>query len=303
MWLRSSFLITLGLLLGLQVLAQVSPAPAPSPSEGSRRAPPRPASDRNFDRLRSIEMMIPKDRAGTHPLLDPKTGIYRTPGKSEIAILGVPDASLSRYAAFLNGPNTGIVKLSAESSCITDEDVITVSEKCAPFKMPGAGTAFSFRTETYRLPRLADIILVDGVFRTGGVFQQVVIGQLGDVAIEDVTLNSKSIRYLVELQPVQDTDAFVEFGSKNSKGTWSEGVLYRVSQRARPDTTYALRSIAYRGNFIRSIDGIPYDELEFDKRRDVIVAFRVVEQDPAGNITILWKRLKDVEAPKLKVKK
>jgi len=29
---------------------------------------------------------------------------------------------------------------------------------------------------------------------------------------------------------------------------------------------------------------------------------RIAEKDAAGNITILWKRLKDVEAPKLKEK-
>ena len=78
------------------------------------------------------------------------------------------------------------------------EDVVVASEKCLAFKMPGAGAAYSFRTESYRLPRLADVILVDGVFLTGGVYQQVIMADIGDVAIEDVALDTKGMKYLVD---------------------------------------------------------------------------------------------------------
>jgi hypothetical protein len=49
----------------------------------------------------------------------------------------------------------------------------------------------------------------------------------------------------------------------------------------------------------RAVRGISYNELDFDKRRDVIVAFRVVRMDPDGSISILWKQLADGESPKL----
>jgi hypothetical protein len=181
--------------------------------------------------------------------------------------------------------------------------VVVATERCLAFKMPGAGAAYSFRTESYRLPRLADVILIDGVFRTGGVYQQVIMAEIGDVAIDDVTLDSYGLKYLVGLKPVRDSDEFMRFDGEIQKGIEANGFLYRKGHLVKENSTFILRSIAYRGIFMRSVDGISYDELEFDKRRDVIVVFRVVDTDAAGNVTIAWKRLKDTEAPKLKIKK
>ena len=290
------------LFFNVSAVAQIVPtAPTPTPVPGSRQAniPAIAADSEKYDRLKAIELMIPKDRIGSHPLLDPKKGIYRTPNKEEIEILAVDEPMLVRNAALLKAPNTGIVKLNAESSCISEADVVVASEECLAYKMPGAGAAFSFRTESYRLARLADIILVDGIFRTGGVFQQVLVADIGDVAINDITLNTNGVKYLVGLKPVGDSDEFMRFDGEIQKGIEADGFLYRKGQPAKENSTFALRSIAYRGNFIRSIDGIQYNELDFDKRRDVIVAFRVVDKDAAGNVTIVWKRLKDTEAPKL----
>jgi hypothetical protein len=54
---------------------------------------------------------------------------------------------------------------------------------------------------------------------------------------------------------------------------------------------------------LRSIDGITYNELDYDKRRDVIVAFRVVDRDGTGNLTLLWKKLRDTGSPTLRIRK
>jgi hypothetical protein len=69
------------------------------------------------------------------------------------------------------------------------------------------------------------------------------------------------------------------------------------------NTTYALRSIAYQGTIMRSIQTLTYNELDVDKRRDVIVVFRVVKRDADGSVTILWKELSNKNAPKLKENK
>ncbi len=293
------------LLLNITAIAQFTATPTPTPRPGSRQAslPGISADNEKYDRLHSIEMMIPKNRVEGHPLLDPKKGIYRNPGKDEVAILAAAEPLVVEYADFLEKRNTGIIKFNADSSCVSDTDVIVASEKCLAYKMPGAGAAYSFRTESYRLPRLADVILLDGIFRTGGVFQHVIMAELGDVPIEAVTLETNGLKYLVDLKPVRDGDEFMRFDDQIVKGINADGFLYRKGHPVKENSTFALRSIAYRGTFIRSVDGIRYDELEFDKRRDVIVAFRVVERDAAGNITIVWKRLKDAESPRLKVGK
>src|SRR5688572_21972427 len=110
----SSLLFPIVLLVCSDAIGQVSatPTPANNPSPQGR-ASPIIADSANFDRLRSIDMLIQKDRAVTHPLLDPKKGIYRLPGKSEVEVLAVADAVRVKYAEFLRGRNRGIVKLSA----------------------------------------------------------------------------------------------------------------------------------------------------------------------------------------------
>ena len=291
--------------LNAEAVAQVPALPTPTPTPGSRAASVTGVLGDNasYDRLRSIELHNSKNKPERHPLLDPKKGIYRRPGRGETEILAVSEPLLSKYSAFLNEPDTGIVKLNGESSCISDSDTVVVSEKCIPFKMPGAGTSFSFRTEGYRLPRLADVILLDGVFRTGGVFQQVIMTNVGDLPIEEVTLNTTGMKYLVDLKPVSGTDEFTRFEGEVVKGIESDGFIYRKGHPVKENSTFALRSIAYRGKYMRSVDGIAYDELDYDKRRDVVVAFRVVEIATNGNVTIIWKRLKDIDSPKLKMSK
>ena len=291
------------LLLSGIVSAQINTNPTPTPRPGSRQASlPGVASDSaNFDRLRSVEMKIPKER--THPLLDPKKGIYRRPGKDEVSALVIDELVSSKYGEFLKGDDTGIVKLNAESSCLSAEDVIVASEACSSYKFPGAGAAYSFRTESYRLPRLADLILFDDVFRTGGVYQHTILTEIGDIPIEEVTLQTRGFKFLVDLKPSIDGDEYLKFEKLIANGIDADGFPYRKGYPVNQNSTFALRSIAYRGKFIRAIEGIQYDELDFDKRRDVIIAFRVVDRDAKGHLTIVWKRLRDIESPTLKVKK
>lgn len=297
-------LVSALVLLNVAAFSQSVPVPSPTPTPNSRNSSVNPITSDNsgYDRLRSIELMNDRARVGSHPLLDSKKGIYRRPGKSETEVLAVAEPLRAKYAAYLKQPDTGIVKLNAESSCVSEADVVNASEKCLAFKMPGAGAAYSFRTESYRLPRLADIILIDGVFKTGGVLQQVVIAEIGDVKIENVTLTSPGIKFLADLEPVRDGQEFMKMEEKLRVGIKADGFSYRRGQFVKDNATYVLRSIAYRGEFVRTIEGMEYNELDYDKRRDVIVAFRVVDRDPSGNVTIIWKSLKDVEAPKLKTK-
>jgi hypothetical protein len=83
-------------------------------------------------------------------------------------------------------------------------------------------------------------------------------------------------------------------------GVERDGYLYSRSLTANENTTYAVRAIAYRGRVLRAVKGVSYNELDFDKRRDIIVAFRIVQKEPDGSISILWNQLSDNEAPKMK---
>jgi hypothetical protein len=86
------------------------------------------------------------------------------------------------------------------------------------------------------------------------------------------------------------------------RGIRRDGFLYRRGLFIVENTTFALRSIAYEGKHYRAINGLTYNEFDYDKRNDVIVVFRIVEKDEAGNVTILWKELSEKNSPKLKIK-
>ena len=290
------------LFLSATAIAQLVPTPTPRPGSRAANVSPVVADTASYDRLQSIESMTARERAENHPLLHGKTSIYRKPGKEEIRALAVSESVVTKYAKFLAAPDTGIIKLNAESTCVTDADVLIASERCLNFQMPGGGAAYSFRTKSYRLPRLSDLILLEGIFRTGGVFQHVIFADIGDVPIEDVVLDTKGLGFLVTLVPARDSDEFTRFDGEFAKGVAADGFTYRKWHPSKENSTFALRSVAYRGKSARTVDGPEYNELDFDKRRDVIVAFRVIDKDPAGNLTIVWKTLKDVESPKLKMK-
>lgn len=302
---RSALLVWSLLLFAAPALSQLpGPSPTPTPRPGSRAAsaPAVVRDNGSYDRLRAIEGMTDKTYIPSHPLLDRKSGIYRKPSAEETVALAVSETLRKEFEIFLRAPDTGIVKLNGDSSCFSSVEVVNVSEKCSSFKMPGAGTAFSFRIDSYRLPRLADLILFNGTFRADAVLQHVAMAELGSVPIAEVTFESAGMKYFVELQPSRDGDKFLKYDGELTSGISANGFLYRKGHPVKLDTTYALRSIAYRGSYLRAIDEITYDELAYDRRRDVIVVFRVVETEESGNVTILWKRLRDVEAPKLNIK-
>ncbi|MEQ1763787.1 MAG: hypothetical protein ABL984_11655 [Pyrinomonadaceae bacterium] len=287
------------LILIVFLFSSIAAAQSPTPRPDGRPINPLADDNARFDRLRSIEKIAPKSGPTNHPLLDRKKGMYRKATDDEIRVLAVDAQHASRYESFLKQPGTGIVKLSSESSCVSTAEIIVATERCAALKMPGAGTSYSFRMESYRVPRLADIVLFNGMFGADAVLQQFALVDLGSVNIEDVTLDTNGLKYLVELMPVKDRASFAAFDAGIAKGVVVDGFVYRNGHAMRTGNSYALRSIAFRGKFPRSIDGVEYDEMDFDRRRDIIVAFHVVGKDSDGNPTIVWKRLKDAEAPKL----
>jgi len=289
---------------GLNANAQI-PNPTPQPAPRRTRSNPTVVRDSNstFDQLRALEIERKKEELPVNnPLNELKRIIYRKPNKEEIQILSPSPAVLEKYAVFLRQPDVGIIKLNADSSCVESSEIAVAKETCQQYAIPGAGTAYSFRFESYRLPRLADLILSKGILKTDGVLQQGMMVNLGDVSLQDVTLQTKGMKYLIDFKPAADVENLLEIDRKLSKGVEADGFLYRLGFYVNDQVTFALRSIAYKGKYMRSVKGILYNELDFDKRKNIIVAFRVVETEANGNITILWKMLSQGNAPVLKIK-
>lgn len=226
--------------------------------------------------------------------------IYRKPSKEELKAVEPSRELLKKYAQFLRQDDTGLTKLISDRNCSDNTKVIVVSDDCMKYTMPGAGSSYSFRINNYRIPRLADLTFTDNSFQASGVFLHGIFVNIGDVPLENVTLQTNGINYLAEFQPEIDYEKAKELDKQLTEGIRQGDFLYRRGLYIVENTTFALRSIAYDGDYYRSINGITYNELDFDKRRDIIVVFRIVEKDSTGDVTILWKKLQEKDSPKIK---
>jgi hypothetical protein len=306
--------------IGQQQQPPSTPPPsAPPPSQPPPQLPPSqipvpqgtPLINRNSrlaDLIRPRSLLQPDPNAEVDPMAVRQMMIqkyaqplYRRPTDKELLKISPDPLLFSAYVDFLKRPNAGVVRLVVDRKCDSDTAVLNASEACLEYTMPGAGNSYSFRTEYYRLRRLSDITYSDGKFEASGVFMHGIITDLGDVPIENLTTSSEGVSYLGQFQPSTDGKTALAVDERLKKGIWFEGRLYGHTSEVKPNHTYALRSIAYRGKVMRAVKGASYNELDFDKRRDVIVAFRVVAMEPDGSVTIVWNELQNMESPKLKV--
>lgn len=260
-------------------------------------------ADMRFRQLQDLQIKRTRDTDGKI-LNENILFIYREPNKEDLKIIAPSRSLVERYADFLRQSETGIIKLNADDRCGGENNlVVAASENCRQYKMPGAGTAFSFRTESYRIPRLSDLILSKNILKTDGVLQHGIMVNLGDVPLETVTPKTKGLKFLSDFQPAKTEAEFLKINGELSAGIKADGFVYRLGFYVSDKATFALRSIAYKGTFLRSANGVTYDEFNFDKRKDTIIVFRVVEQDANGNVTLLWKIMSKRDAPSLKLKK
>lgn len=228
--------------------------------------------------------------------------LYRKPTKDELKVVA-PDSDLrNKFADFLRREDTGLFKFVVDYGCARNDKIVAATENCLKFTMPGAGNSYSFRTNNYRIRRLADLTFTGKSFYVTGILTHGILVNIGDVPLENITLQTAGTKFLSEFQPVSDLEKAVEIERELISGIKKDGFLYSRALSAVENTTYLLRSIAYNGKILRAVRGITYNELDFDKRKDVIIAFRVVRRDEDGSVTILWKELLEKDAPKLKRK-
>lgn len=240
------------------------------------------------------------DVQGTSQILQRQRELlYRKPTKKELETV-VPSLELTqKYAIFLRQPNTGLTKLIKDKNCSANTKVISADEHCLKYTMPGAGSSFSFRAETYRIPRLADLTYIDKSFQATGHLTHSLLVNIGDVPLEQVTTETKGLKFLVEFQPEPDYEKGKQVAQQLVKGIKKNGFLYRRGLYIVENETFVLRSIAYDGKSFRAVSGVTYNEFDFDERGDVTVAFRIVEKDNDENLTILWKKLVEKKSPKI----
>jgi len=208
------------------------------------------------------------------------------------ARLEVDGTDLLAYKNFLAMPQTGIFKLLPWKSCENVEPVREIQQACSDeqLNIEIFASGYSFRDNIHGRGVASDLDLVNSrlVPRAFGV--QTILADFGDTRLDDVSLTSAGMKYIVDFEPAITVERAEEQYFAIDKGIVAEPFRYWRKVWVRANTTYGLRSIAYSLN----------KGLTFGKRDDVIVAFRVVRVDTDGSVTILWKELQRKKAPKLK---
>ena len=297
---RSSFFFFICLSIALtNVVAQQRPTPPrPRPAIQDMNARASAAAERKLRELREMEMekkTVANDKTNVGIPL-----VYRKATKEETVALEPPKEVVDRYSEFLRKPRTGIMTLSANERCATDDELVSAEPSCSEFQFPGGGTAYSFRVGGYRTPRLADLKLEKNILLTDSVGQQGMLVDLGERPIENLDLKSEGFQFLLAFKPAVSKEEFRKSSRELEVGVNKDGFLYRLAFFAKANHTFGLRSIAYEGQSPRSINGVIYDEFTFDKRDDVIVVFKIADIARNGNVTIVWRELRRGDSPGIK---
>jgi hypothetical protein len=257
--------------------------------------------NRSVDNLRNVgKTSTPQDPNENFTILQSKIKpLYRKPTPEEQKMLAPAQEDLQKYAKFLSKKNTGLIKLIADEDCNKDFNVTVSTPHCLKYTMPGAGSSFSFRQEIHWLRHLGDLNFSGKSFQSShGVLIHGIMVNIGDVALDEIGSQNKALQTLNGFQPVSDFKKAAGFASLLEKGIEGDGFTYGSNLPVKENSTYLLRSIAYRSEFFRTIDNVVYDELEFDQRKDVTIAFRVVRLNPSERVTLLWKELDKKDAHK-----
>lgn len=256
-----------------------------------------------FRRLQMLDLM--KNNQSTLPvnLRRDIDALYRKTNKKEKKLLSVNEGDKQKYGLFLKSDQTGLIKLISDLGCSANAKVLVASEECLKYSMPGGGSSYSFRVADYRIPQLADLTFFDSAFEANGILLHGVFTGIGDVPLESVTVQTRGAKYLSEIKPVTKYQEAVAFSKNISKGFMKDGFFYGNRIKAVENMTYVLRSIAYEGEVPKAVNGVTYNELDFDKRKDVMVAFRIVRKEDDGSVTLLWRELARLKSPKMEQKK
>jgi hypothetical protein len=188
------------------------------------------------------------------------------------------------YAGFLKQADTGLVRLLSRP---TPAENSTRRPKIA-----GGGEHYSFSFLSH--DRTGEIDLVfDVVCRgvVGGppeckyprqlrVSHHGMLTNLGDVALDELTVNDPRTAFLLAYQPPREASKVRCERLEFHKGVTTNGQLYKTGLPIQVNTTYLMRST--------------------DRRQsDVLVAFRVVREDFNASVTLAWKLLKEFNPTKI----
>jgi hypothetical protein len=255
----------------------------------------------HLDRLDSLQKITsPANRPAEDNKKIILDALYRRSTATELSLLAASDEDRTRYSSFLKQPGTGLIKLIRDFGCDDFSSAPRNEEVCRQFTMPGGGSAFSFRQADYQFWKLADLLYDGKAFLAFGQMSLGFLVDLGNVPLENIRPDSNDLAFMLDFVPAQDNDQVVKQNTSMIDGLNDNGMVFKKFLPVKVNDTYVIRSIAFKGKVPREHYDIKYDELDFDHRKDIVVAFRVLRQDFNGTVTLIWKILQTKPSPELR---
>jgi hypothetical protein len=213
-------------------------------------------------------------------------------------MLRPPNSYYIKYADLLKDEKWNLARLFVDKNC-GEGKIVAVKEleRCAnvaPVKGGGSLYSFRLRKNAYFTPDWWDIHFTGDKFTVGNETVQTIISDVGAVDLKDVHLKSKAFEFLKDYEPKLTLAELKEQNKILEKGITFGGFTYSNSVAVNPDSTYVLRSTAYRLKIQTLL-------MNVGKGIDTFVAFRIVGREQDGSLVILWKELK-TELPRRELK-
>jgi hypothetical protein len=296
------FLSLLSVSGAAQTSTVVSPDPASQAEAGNPKKVQQKAQPPHKEETRKeFETVSNVGTQSVRPATRELSPFLVSPNGKQRKLLLPSATDTARYAAFLEQPKTGLIKLFPDIGCEENARVLRVDNGCLEWIPTSA--FYSFREREHSREFLSDLILKNNSFVSNGFLSQGILVALGDVPLEQMSLSADGMKFLTDYKPsVQGEEAVKQFNMM-SRGVRIGKYLYRNSLPALENMTYALRVVAYRAAVYRAFQGRLYNILEGDNRQDIIVAFRLVRREGNGNLTLLWKELDRKSAPRVVIPK
>jgi len=210
------------------------------------------------------------------------------PSNETLKRLKVQDGDLAPYREFLQGGGTGVLKLLPTIVCPRKGKRVDVECEIRRYNLWLFANSYSFQVGKYVPPVFGDFALVDGKVDSWDNRKQTILGTIGDVSLQDVTLQSEGCKFLADFAPATTVEGVRDQAVKIANGVTDGRYTYSRIVTAELNNTIVMRSIEYSTG-----------EPAASPNADVIVAMRVIKKDADGSITLIWKELDRKAAPAL----
>lgn len=291
------FILLLAFSNTLFLQAQVSDEKRMRDEEKLRQDTQRASEKQQIDRVQGSGNMRPIEsdtrRGGSASILrefENRTLTKRE--REELESLRSPNSEdITKYREFLKQKRTGIFRLFPNLGCEQGR-ILRVDGDCANAVLNS--WSYSFQNKDYGEGDLK--LDTQSLISDSFLSQNIIVG-LGDVPLENVSLGLNQAKFLLDFKPEAKNKKAREQFWQISKKITVNNFIYGKVIRTDENATFLMRIIAYRLSIIR------FPEFFNKKRRDKIIAFRIIRKDSDDSITILWKELADKKSPKLEFEK